>query len=647
MKGFKNWSLLLYFSVSFLWMELVLRFFTVGGSIFSLDQVIIALFAVALAVFSFMFCSLFTPRVNRILAAVSLGLAGGIFASQLIYHSIFTTFYSLYSAGNAGQVWQFWREALHGIVTNGLQVILLFLPLAVLLAFGKKMFSFARIRWALGATLALVIALSYAGGVAVVQAGEDQAASAYSYYYEKSFPVHSVQKLGLITTMRLDFQRMVTGWTPVVTPPPLPEEDIPAKTPPEDKEEYNVMNIDFDQLLSTETDEQIRTMHRYFRIIPPTKKNAFTGKYQGYNLILITAEGFSHLAVRQDVTPTLYKMMQEGYQFTDFYTALWGVSTSDGEYVACTGLLPKAGTWSFKESADNLLPFAMGNQLKSLGYQTVAYHNHSYKYYSRHLSHPNMGYEYKGIGNGLVMKKAWPRSDLEMMEKTIPEYLGEHQFHAYYMTVSGHLNYNFYGNEMAAKNKKYVKDLPYSDAAKAYLATQIEFDRAMEYLLQKLEEAGVADRTLIAISADHYPYGLSPDAIEELAGEKVENNFELYRNAFILWAKGMEPMVIDEPCSSADIIPTLSNLLGLEYDSRLLMGRDIHSGAEPLVIFADGSFITAKGRYDAASGQFEWNSVASSEDGYPQSVVAKVARKMYYSAMILDKDYYAHVLPRR
>lgn len=647
MKGFKNWSLLLYFSVSFFWMELVLRFFTVGGSIFSLDQVIIALFAVALAVFSFMFCSLFTPRVNRILAAVSLGLAGGIFASQLIYHSIFTTFYSLYSAGNAGQVWQFWREALHGIVTNGLQVILLFLPLAVLLAFGKKMFSFARIRWALGATLALVIALSYAGGVAVVQAGEDQAASAYSYYYEKSFPVHSVQKLGLITTMRLDFQRMVTGWTPVVTPPPLPEEDIPAKTPPEDKEEYNVMNIDFDQLLSTETDEQIRTMHRYFRIIPPTKKNAFTGKYQGYNLILITAEGFSHLAVRQDVTPTLYKMMQEGYQFTDFYTALWGVSTSDGEYVACTGLLPKAGTWSFKESADNLLPFAMGNQLKSLGYQTVAYHNHSYKYYSRHLSHPNMGYEYKGIGNGLVMKKAWPRSDLEMMEKTIPEYLGEHQFHAYYMTVSGHLNYNFYGNEMAAKNKKYVKDLPYSDAAKAYLATQIEFDRAMEYLLQKLEEAGVADRTLIAISADHYPYGLSPDAIEELAGEKVENNFELYRNAFILWAKGMEPMVIDEPCSSADIIPTLSNLLGLEYDSRLLMGRDIHSGAEPLVIFADGSFITAKGRYDAASGQFEWNSVASSEDGYPQSVVAKVARKMYYSAMILDKDYYAHVLPRR
>lgn len=646
MKGLKNWSLLLYFSVSYFWLELVLRFFTVGGSIFSLDQVIIVLFAVGAAVFTFILCSLFTPRVNRILAAICLGLAGGIFASQLIYHSIFTTFYSLYSVGNAGQVWQFWREALHAIINNGLKVLLLFLPLAVLLAAGRKMFSFARIRWALRAMLAAVIVLSYAGGVAVVQAGEHQSSSAYSYYYEKSFPVHSVQKLGLITTMRLDFQRLITGWTPAVTPPPLPGEEVPGKTPPEDKEEYNVLNIDFDQLLNTETDEEIRAMHRYFRIVPPTKKNAFTGKYQGYNLILITAEGFSHLAVREDVTPTLYKMVQEGYKFTNFYTPLWGVSTSDGEYVACTGLLPKSGTWSFKESADNCMPFVMGNQLKGLGYQTVAYHNHSYKYYSRHLSHPNMGYEYKGIGNGLVMKKAWPRSDLEMMEKSIPEYLGEHQFHAYYMTVSGHLNYNFYGNEMAAKNKKYVKDLPYSDAAKAYLATQIEFDRAMEYLLRKLEEAGVADKTLIAISSDHYPYGLPQPALEELAGEKLDN-FELYRNAFILWTKGMEPMVIDEPCCSADIIPTLSNLLGLEYDSRLLMGRDIHSGAEPLVVFADGSFISARGRYDAGSDQFEPNPGASVEEGYQESVAAIVARKLYYSAMILDKDYYAYVLPRR
>jgi len=647
MKGFKNWTLLLYFALSFVGMELILRAFTVRGSIFSLDQAIISLFALALAIGCFLICSLFSTKVNRILAAICLGLTGAVFASQLVYHDIFTTFYSIYSVGNAGQVWQFWREALTAIVGNSLQVLLLFLPMALLLAVGKKVMSFEKIGWKLRSILAVIIILSQTGGIAVVHAGEHRESSAYAMYYEQSFPVYSVQKLGLITTMRLDCQRLITGWNPVITPPPV---DIPVWTPPSEEEtpiQYNIIDIDFDELLAAETDESIRDMHNYFKIIPPSEKNEYTGKYQGYNLILITAEGFSHLAVREDVTPTLYRMVQEGYTFTNFYTPLWGVSTSDGEYVACTGLIPKSGVWSFKRSAGISLPLVMGNQLKRLGYQTMAYHNHSYKYYGRDLSHPNMGYDYKGIGNGLVMKKDWPRSDLEMMEKTIPEYIGDHQFHAYYMTVSGHLNYNFIGNAMAMKNKKFVKDLPYSDAAKAYLATQIELDRAMEYLLQKLEEAGIADKTLIAISADHYPYGLKTPEIEELEGKKVANNFDLYRNCFILWTKGMKPLTIDEPCSSLDIIPTISNLLGLEYDSRLLMGRDIHSSAEPLVIFADGSFITDKCRYDARKNKYEAMPDVSVDKSYVESISARIARKKYYSAMILDNNYYAKVLPNR
>jgi hypothetical protein len=99
----------------------------------------------------------------------------------------------------------------------------------------------------------------------------------------------------------------------------------------------------------------------------------------------------------------------------------------------------------------------MGNQLKRLGYITKAYHNHSYDYYDRHLSHPNAGYEYKGLGNGLNVTKTWPESDLEMMELTLPEYIGNQPFHAYYMTVSGHMRYTFKGNFIANKNKKVVK----------------------------------------------------------------------------------------------------------------------------------------------------------------------------------------------
>ena len=71
-------------------------------------------------------------------------------------------------------------------------------------------------------------------------------------------------------------------------------------------------------------------------------------------------------------TPTLWKLSHEGIICDNFYTPLWGVSTSDGEYVTTTGLIPKPGVWSYSESSDNYMPFGFGNQFQKLGYRTLA-----------------------------------------------------------------------------------------------------------------------------------------------------------------------------------------------------------------------------------------------------------------------------------
>ncbi|WP_177244110.1 LTA synthase family protein [Alkalibacterium sp. 20] len=415
----------------------------------------------------------------------------------------------------------------------------------------------------------------------------------------------------MITTMRLDFQRLATGWSPTQTAPDMPtsnpepidepekeyaEADIEMET--DEKEnvekeiEYNMLDIDFDKMLSDGNDDSLNQMHNYFASVEPTAKNEYTGRYEGYNLIFLTAESFAPYAVHEDVTPTLYKMVHEGYNFTDFYVPLWDVSSSDGEYVSLTSLVPKSGIWSFSASANIELPYVMGNQLKELGYNTVAYHNHNYTYYNRDASHPNMGYDYKGIGNGLEISGGWPRSDLEMIQETVPEYIDDEPFHAYYVTVSGHMQYSFAGNNIAYKNKEYVADLPYSEQAKAYLATQIELDKALENMLKQLEEAGIADKTLIVLATDHYPYGLDNSTIDELAGHNVDRTFELYKSPLILYSKDMDPVTIDKPSSNLDIVPTLYNLLGVEYDSRLFMGTDIFSDSSPLVMFRNKSFIT-------------------------------------------------------
>lgn len=116
------------------------------------------------------------------------------------------------------------------------------------------------------------------------------------------------------------------------------------------------------------------------------------------------------------------------------------------------------------------MPLTMAQQLKRLGYSAYAYHDHTYTYYDRNLSHPNLGYVYRALGNGLDVEATWPESDIEMIDKTTADYMGSEPFHAYYMTVSGHLEYNFNGNAMAKKNQDLVKDLPYSGSVRAYLA---------------------------------------------------------------------------------------------------------------------------------------------------------------------------------
>ncbi|WP_223702255.1 LTA synthase family protein [Sutcliffiella deserti] len=647
MKDKRKLYLLCYYIFSLFFLELFFRIATDAHNIttgFGLFLSIV--FSLPLVFIFSVLGSVFKDDISFIISGIILFLLGFLYSSQLVYHDFFRTFYSFYSAGNAVQVLDFWKEIVAAVWANLLWIFPFFLPFVFLLVYGRKVFSFRKANFRLILYMLLGAIMFHSLSLLIVANGEREQNSAYDLYFNNSSPILSVEKLGLLTSMRIDFKRALTGWSlvleePLVVSVPRVKQNSSSEDSLEvTKEEYNVMAIDFEKLIDKEQNETLVRMHQYFTKIPPTKKNEYTGKFNGYNLILLTAEGFSPYAVNEEITPTLHKLVHEGYQFSNFYVPLWDVSTSDGEYVALNGLIPKSGIWSFSKSGENHVPFVLGNQLKKLGYKTVAYHNHTYDYYDRHVSHPNMGYVYKGIGNGLNIKKTWPASDLEMMEQSIKEYISEESFHAYYMTMSGHLEYNFAGNQMAAKNKEFVSHLKLTDQAKAYLATQIELDKAMAYLLEELEKAGIMEKTLIVLSADHYPYGLDFETINEFEGKDVERNFDLYKSDLIIYATGMDKTVIDKPVSSLDILPTVSNLLGLEYDSRLLMGVDVFSDAESLVLFRNKSFITEKGKYNAETKEFIGKDGMKVEKEYLDSIIAKVNQKFYYSSQIVEYNYY-------
>lgn len=234
------------------------------------------------------------------------------------------------------------------------------------------------------------------------------------------------------------------------------------------------------------------------------------------------------------------------------------------------------------------------------------------------------------------------------MEASIDDYINSGEpFHAYYMTFSGHYQYNW-DNAMSAKNRDAVKDLPYSEPVKAYIACNLELEYALEYLMQRLEEAGVADKTCIVLTNDHYPYGLTEDEYNELAGQTLDTTFEKYRNSFICYVPGLsENIVVDEYCSTADILPTLLNLFGVDYDSRLLAGTDVLSSGLHVAVLSDKSFLTKTFRYDAGTETvIPADESITVSDGLVKTYRLYVDSRFQLSGNILNSDYYAHVFAR-
>ena len=282
----------------------------------------------------------------------------------------------------------------------------------------------------------------------------------------------------------------------------------------------------------------------------------------------------------------------------------------------------------------------MSMQLIKEGYGAYAYHGHTYNYYKRNLYLANLGYDYKGYKGGLPITYKWPNSDVEVVDLSTQYYVNNQPFIAYYMTISGHMEYNFTGNNMCYKNRKYVENEPYSSDVRAYLACQLEFEFSLQLLMKRLEEAGVLENTVFVITADHYPYGLTNAEYSELFGHTIEKNFERYENGLIIYKPGMTPITVDAPCSSIDILPTLSNLFGVEFDSRLYMGRDVLSEKTPLVIFKNRSWITDRGRYNSVTGEAIANDGTPLPEDYVKYINDQVSNRFTVSSRILDYDYW-------
>ena len=597
------------------------------------------------------------PKVLRQITGVFLVAAQVLLAEvQLVYHCIFGDFMPVSQIGMGGNVVvNFNSQLLYGIRQNLLKILLLLLPLiAVILCLALRRGQALKLRLRWKQTMAsfavlLALLLTVTG---LMYVGRDNAFSVYRTFTNVNTSTDSsYKKIGMLATTVQELRYMLFSGSGsiMITPSSLSISDVPRTY---SSNSYNVIeSIDFTALADSTDSDILKATDEYLSNATPTRKNNYTGLLKDYNLITICAESFCPWFISEELTPTLYKLSHTGILFENYYGTFQSVTTN-GEYTMCMGLYPDMSRTktdsSFNVAGTNYLPFCLGNALKGMGYQAWGYHDYIGDFYNRNITHANMGYTFKAADSGLAMKIDWPSSDLEMMEASVDDYINSGEpFHAYYMTFSGHYQYNW-DNAMSAKNRDAVKDLPYSEPVKAYIACNLELEYALEYLMQRLEEAGVADKTCIVLTNDHYPYGLTEDEYNELAGQTLDTTFEKYRNSFICYVPGLsENIVVDEYCSTADILPTLLNLFGVDYDSRLLAGTDVLSSGLHVAVLSDKSFLTKTFRYDAGTETVipaDENTTVS--DKLAEAYRLYVDSRFQLSGNILNSDYYAHVFSK-
>lgn len=590
--------------------------------------------------------NLFSEKISKIIFYTSIILITFLFEFQFVFYKLFSVVFSFHTIGLANQAVDFTNIIIDSIKMYYLPMIILLLPLIAIICLRKTIRFHKLIRPVRIAGFLVFLVLVGNMYISMIP-DRKKLYSAYNLYYKVNVAESNIEKFGLLTATRLDIKHVIFGFDETIVSP-SGKKIVEDKKTGDKPVTYNVSNIDLKSLIETEKNSTVKGLYEYFDQSTPTKQNEYTGYFKDKNLIFILAEGFNSITVSKELTPTLYKLTHSGFVFENYYSPVF-LSTTGGEFQSTTGLIPTQEILSSWKSRTPNIYYAFGNQFNKLGYDVNAYHNWTYSYYDRNKTMKTLGYEkYLGCRNGIEkeMSCKWLPSDIDLMEVTVPKYVNSDHFMSYYISVSGHAPYNFGGgNSIALKNKSLVKDLPYSDKVKAYVATQIEFDRAVERLIEKLDEAGKLEDTVIVITGDHYPYTLSIDEVNEISSYKRDSSVEVNRSNLIIWNSAMQDNIkINKVGSQIDVLPTVLNLFGINYDSRFIVGKDILSDYPGLAVFSDRSWVSDKGTYFSKTKKFVPREGVTVDDDYVSNMNIEVANRFTISGQIINNNIYTKIM---
>lgn len=383
----------------------------------------------------------------------------------------------------------------------------------------------------------------------------------------------------------------------------------------------------------------------YFQKKGDHQPNSMTGIFEGKNVVLILMESMDDWLIGEH-TPTISRLMEEGINFTNFYTPVYGgIRTFNTEFCTNTGnYLSSQGGYAF-DYVTNDFDFSFANLMRDQGYSAKTFHYNDPAFYSRGVFSPAMGYdEYVYYGDYVEGDDLYDDKILFTNQDINNVFFREADNRLnFIITRSAHLSYKY--NEVLSywglkQYPEYRGLTNYEEEDCAYLKARLVDDMYAQ-LLQELRRRGELENTVIIGITDHYTYGIKDEKLL-YTRSGVDHPMLLEKTPCFIWSADLEPMEITKTVNTADMLPTMLNLFGVESPVNYLGSDIFDSGYKGYVPFSDGSWICDDIAYYAQTDQVLY---LGEKREVPQKELDAMAKLVGDFAeinnLILETDYYA------
>lgn len=327
--------------------------------------------------------------------------------------------------------------------------------------------------------------------------------------------------------------------------------------------------------------------------------NNFTGLLKNKNVITIMMESTQSYGFDPYLTPNLWKLSNEGLNLVNNVSRN---KTNVSEMIGLMGSSPM--TQQITGYEDYYFPFSVANILNEYGYITRFFHENSKDYYSRDKIMPQIGFDDSFFYEDYYFDKyVWGEwdTDYQFISKAVKDMIPSttQPFYTFWTTLTTHGPYqDNYDTEKRFEKLGYfekidnydswvnvMEDTEFESSYRYWQASIMDMDAAIGVIVDTLREKGILDDTVLVLYGDHQVYYDQIYMFENGTPLNDYSHSSLYVTPLIFYNEqlsakykslcGKDDTQLTQFSSTYNIVPTILDLLGVDYFSALYPGTSI------------------------------------------------------------------------